>query len=398
MSHQDPVQELLRKQLIICCGSGGVGKTTVAASIAVRGAREGLKVLVLTIDPARRLADSLGIGPLGNEEVPIPPQRLKAVGIPPGGELWALMLDAKRTFDGLVARFSPTSEIRERILNNRYYQQISGSMVGSQEYMAMERLLDIREKGSYDLIVLDTPPSRHALDFLRAPSRLRGVLEEGVLSWLLKPSSFLMSKVSERILGATEGGFLSNLEKVLGLGMIGDLSEFVISFRDLLTGFKLRAAKAQQVLRDAQTTFVLVTSPNQLAIREAAFFLEQLEHQGLSFGGFIINRTLPLQAFDPGSEEVRAVRHFEAEAWRRDFPAEPPPDVSLEAYETLLEKLRHSLANLLELAEIDRENLAWLKQHTREGHLFLQLPELPGDVHDLHGLDALGRLLSQSAR
>jgi anion-transporting ArsA/GET3 family ATPase len=303
------------------------------------------------------------------------------------------MLDARRTFDGLVRRFSPTVEIAERCLENRYYQQISGSMVGSQEYMAMARLLDVREKGTYDLIVLDTPPSRHALDFLRAPTRLKRVLEEGVLSWLLKPSTFLVGQVSRKLMGG-EGSFMQSFEKVLGLSMIGDLSEFVTNFKDLLVSFRLRAAKTQEMLGAADTTFVLVTSPNLLAIREAAYFLEQISQQNLAFGGFIINRMLPLHALLPGSSEVDALRQLDQAAWHRQFPS-PAEGVDPATWTSLVDKLRESLEHFLELAEIDRQNLSWLRSQAGRERLFLRVPELPGDVHDLHGLDTLGRLLSE---
>jgi len=392
VSPERALRDLLNRRLLVCCGSGGVGKTTVAAALALRAACEGRRVLVLTIDPARRLADSLGVGPLGNDPVPIPPQRLAALGAAPGGELWALMLDSRRTFDDLVTRFSPTSEIRERILTNRYYQQISGSMVGSQEYMAMERLLDVREQGRFDLIVLDTPPSRHALDFLRAPRRLRGVLQDGVLSWLTNPSSFLMRRIGRR-LGSGGGSVLQILEKVLGFSMIGDLSEFVMSFKDLLTGFNLRAAKTDALLHDPETFFVLVTSPRRLAMTEAAFFYAQLAKNALNFGGFIVNRTIPVPGSGPEREGVERLSTFDADAWRREFPEAPPPGLSLRDYHAIVERLRERLRMMLELGELDRANLSWLKEKLSAEENFFQIPEMPTDVHDLTALFRLGRMM-----
>lgn len=390
----DPIHALLQQKLVICCGSGGVGKTTVAAALALRGARSGKKVLVLTIDPARRLADSLGVGALSNDEVPIPAHKLRAIGVPQEGELWALMLDARRTFDGLVERFAATAEVRDRILNNRYYQQISGSMVGSQEYMAMERLLDVQERGGYDLIVLDTPPSRHALDFLSAPARLREVLEEGVLSWLLKPSSKIFNSVQKRLMGGGEGGMLASIERVLGLSMLSDLSEFVMNFRDLLGGFRARAVRTAELLADEKTSFVLVTSPNVMAVREADYFREQLVLRGLNLGGFIIHRTLPLSALEPGSLEMQSLRNLSPDAWRALFPAASPQALAPEHYQHILAILHERLESYLELASIDWQNLQWLRSRGGEGRLFLTLPELSSDIHDLPGLDALGQLMS----
>lgn len=401
----DPVEQLLQKRLIVCCGSGGVGKTTVAAALAVRAACQGKKVLVLTIDPARRLADSLGVGQLSNDEVRIPHHKLEVLGADPDGELWALMLDARRTFDGLVERFSISPEVRDRILNNRYYQQISGSMVGSQEYMAMERLLDVHQRGGYDLIVLDTPPSRHALDFLSAPARLREVLEEGGLSWLVKPSSFLFSQVQKR-LGGREGSMLASIERVLGLNMLSDLSEFVTNFQDLLGNFKVRAEQTSALLSDASTSFVLVTSPNLLAVREADYFREQLLTRGLNFSGMIVNRTLPLSVLNPASRALMGLRQLDASGWRSLFPQLPPshvmegltvghsPGSGPERYESLLERLHQSLESYLGLAAIDWHNLQWLKGRAGALQLFLTLPELANDIHDLHGLDMLGHLMS----
>ncbi len=390
MSHSAVLNELFESSLIICAGSGGVGKTTVAAALGLEGARRGLKVLVLTIDPARRLADSLGMGPIGNEAVRIDPERLATLGVVDNGELWALMLDAKRTFDDLVVRYAPSREVADRILANRYYQQISRSMVGSQEYMAMEHLLSSFEQDYYDLVVLDTPPSRHALDFLRAPSRIRGVLEEGVLNWLLKPSSFLLRRV-QRSAGVEGGGsFLETLERVIGLGMIRDLSEFVLLFKDMLGDFKQRASGSQALLGAERTRFVLVTSPNRTAVEEAAFFLQQISERGFHFGGFVINRVLPLAAGPTSQEDLDALRTMDDAAWYDLFPDTPPAGMSPSAYRRLLARLRESLDTLPRVAGIDRANIRWLREAAGDQHLYVQIPELPFDVHDLESLGMLG--------
>ena len=386
---REALAQLLDCSLIICAGSGGVGKTTIAAAMGLQAARRGRKVLVLTIDPARRLADSLGVGPIGNEPVRIDPAKLASLGVPDGGALWAVMLDTRRTFDGLVRRYASSAEAAERILANRYYQQISQSMVGSQEYMAMEYLLEAYEQGVYDLVVLDTPPSRHALDFLNAPSKLRAVLEEGVLNWLLKPSSFFLKRMQRKAGVDEKTGFLDTIERLLGLGMLRDLSEFVLLFKDMLDDFRKRAAKGQALLKSDGTRFVLVTAPRRVSAQEASFFLKRIQARGFHFGGVVVNRVLPLAAGDTSKEELAALRAAPESAWRALFPLPPPGDLDEATYRLLQDRVQAALETLPAIAEVDRENMRWLRKKVGRHHLFVRLPELPFDVHDLDGLNLL---------
>lgn len=381
---------LLDQRVVICCGSGGVGKTTVAASIALQAARRGRRVLALTIDPARRLADSMGVA-LGNAPTTVPEAIQREMGIPPEGNLAAMMLDTKSTFDALVHSLAPSPEVERQILSNRYYQQISNSMVGSQEYMAMVKLLEVVEQGRFDLIVLDTPPSRHALDFLSAPARLSAVLEEGALSWLMRSrGSFwqLTTGVAQQMKTV-----LSRLEQILGISVLADLSEFITSFQDLLTGFREQAVRVQELLRDRRTSFLLVASPDRSSMEEAAYFHQQLTRQKLPFAGFVINRTLPLAQLGTSAEVTQGLLALDAGSWRALFPEAPPPPLDAAGYDALLEKLHTRFRHILTLAEIDRQNLAQLARDCPGQLGIVQIPELPEDVHDLHALKLLGDLL-----
>ncbi len=233
------------RSICICAGSGGVGKTTTSAAIAAGMAARGHKVAVLTIDPAKRLADSLGLDELGNAERRVDPALFEAAGVEPaGGELWAMMLDAKATFDEVVRRHAPDAETRERILENRIYKQISNALAGSQEYMAMEKLYEIHEEGRYDLLVLDTPPSRNALDFLDAPRRLTQFIEGRSLQLFIRPTGLGM-----RVLGRGSSVVFSVLKRVTGLDLIQDLSEFFTAMSGMVGGFRERADQRQQPAR-----------------------------------------------------------------------------------------------------------------------------------------------------
>lgn len=414
------LENLINNKLLVCCGSGGVGKTTVAAVIALAAAKSGKKTLVLTIDPAKRLADSLGVNNLTNEETQISQQKLKELKKQNNNaqnttsnssniscniedndndkdiNLWALMLDTKRTFDDLVTRFSPSKEIADKILANKYYQEISDAMVGTQEYMAMERLLDVVESDKYDFIVLDTPPSRHALDFLSAPEKLHNVLQDGVLSWLLKPSSFLLGQLHKRFFKnmSTDHGFMHTLEKVIGFSMIKDLSEFVINFQSLLGGFEERSKKTHALLQAVNTAFILVTSPNWIAIKEAAYFREQLDKKSFRFSSFIFNKMLPLSQIKDINQVISEFNTMNDDNWLECFEID---NVSLEQKEECkktIKKLKDRLHEYMVLLEYDHQNISWLyKEGITKEVQFLQIPEQPFDIHDLKGLSLLGDLV-----
>jgi anion-transporting ArsA/GET3 family ATPase len=339
---------LERKDVCIVAGSGGVGKTTTSAAVAAGMAREGRKVAVLTIDPARRLANALGLDELGNEEH-------RVEGEFGDGELWATMLDAKRTFDELVEWHAPDEETRDAVLGNRIYQQLSKAVAGSQEYMAMEKLHELHQEGRYDLLVLDTPPTRSALDFLDAPQRLSGFIDSRSLQLFSAPG-----RLGLRVLGRGTGLVFSALRRATGIDLLEDLSDFFRSFGDMAEGFRERAERVEALLADSRTTFLLVTSPRRAAIQEAVFFHHRLLDSGLPFGGVVVNRM-----------------HADA------------PASAGEVDELLGEELGRKVASNLEdfrrLAERDRRNLATLGERLGRTPM-IEVPELDDDVHDLAGL------------
>src|SRR5947209_3748211 len=232
-----------RRRVCICAGAGGVGKTTTAAAIAMEMAARGRRVAVLTIDPARRLATSLGMTELGNEERRVDPERFERAGLEMRGELWAMMLDAKRTWDDVIERHAPDAETRDAVLSNRIYQELSNAVAGSTEYMAMEKLYEIYLDDRYDMLVLDTPPTRHALDFLDAPQRLARFVDSRSLQIFLRPG-----RLGLRLVGRGSGLVLGLLKRVTGVDVLTDLSEFFTSFGDMATGMRERAERVGELL------------------------------------------------------------------------------------------------------------------------------------------------------
>ncbi|MGI9557802.1 MAG: ArsA family ATPase [Solirubrobacterales bacterium] len=281
------VEELLEgRSVAICAGSGGVGKTTTSAAIAAGMAERGLKVAVLTIDPAKRLADALGLPELGNVERQVDPELLADAGIDAGeGELWAMMLDSKQTFDDVVRKHAPDEETRDRILSNRIYQQLSSALAGSQEYMAMEKLFELHQEQRYDLLVLDTPPSREALDFLEAPRRLTQFIEGRSLQLFMRPTGFGM-----KLFGAGTSMMFSVLRRVTGIDLLEDISEFFQAFSGMVGGFRERAMRVNELLADPQTCFLVVCGPQGEPITEAVYFHRKLVEAKLPFGGVIVNK------------------------------------------------------------------------------------------------------------
>ncbi|MGH3577881.1 MAG: ArsA family ATPase [Mycobacterium sp.] len=271
---------LLERSIIICCGSGGVGKTTVAAAFALQAARLGRTACVVTIDPARRLANSLGLDALSNR-----PTRIEG---PWPGELHAMMLDPKRTFDDLVARYSDSAEQAEDIKVNRIYRNLTGTLSGTLEYMAMEKLYELAEEGGFDLVVVDTPPSRHALDFLDAPRRLTRFLENRLFQALMMPT-----RAGLRIMGMAAQALLRTISKVAGADIVADAVAFFQAFEGMEEGFRVRAARVRELLAEAETAFVLVASPRPDSVDEAVHFAGKLAESGLSVTALVVNRVQP---------------------------------------------------------------------------------------------------------
>lgn len=365
------IEELLEgRDICICAGSGGVGKTTTSAAIALGMAARGKKVCVLTIDPAKRLADSLGLEELGNEASRVDPALLEANGVTGKGELWAMMLDAKQTFDSLIARHAEDEEARERVLNNRIYQQISSALAGSQEYMAMEKLFELHSEGRFDLLVLDTPPSRNALDFLDAPERLTQFIEGRSLQLFLKPTG-----LAARVAGRGAGVVLSILKRILGFDLLADLSEFFTAFSGMIDGFQDRARRVNTLLRNDETTFVIVCGPQTEPIEEAVFFHEKLIESGMGFGGAVVNRVRYRLLPEP-VDEASVAREIDS--------ATGDPD--------LAERVAETLSEYEHLAERDEENITRLSG-SLGGEPVIRVPHLDTDVHDLAGLTEINRFL-----
>jgi len=231
------------KKIVVCVGTGGVGKTTLSAVIALHAALQGRKTLVLTIDPARRLANSLGLQSLGNRETRVPEQKFQQAGLRPTGALYAMMLDTKTTFDDLVKKAAPSEEVARRILENHFYQNLSTAMAGSHEYLAMEKLYDLYRQGTYDTIVLDTPPTRQALDFLDAPKKVSDFLDKDVLKWFLKPY-FAMGRGGLKLLNRTGSMVFKVIERITGAEFMKDVSDFFLGFNDVFDDFRKEALYA----------------------------------------------------------------------------------------------------------------------------------------------------------
>jgi anion-transporting ArsA/GET3 family ATPase len=334
-------------RICVCAGAGGVGKTSTSAAIALGAAARGRKVAVLTIDPAKRLANALGLEKLGNE-----PRRVRGIDGP--GELWAMMLDAKRTFDDLVDTYASDERTRDAVLSNRIYQELSGAVSGSQEYMAMEKLYELHMEGGFDLLVLDTPPTRNALDFLDAPERLYRFIDSRSLRFFLSPGL--------RIVGRGSGLLFAVLQRVTGIDLLRDLSEFFASFGDMSEGFRARAERVVELLGSDAATFVLVSSPRGDAIDEAIFFHERLHERGMPFGGVVVNRF-----HDLSGEEADLATVLDRE---------------------LAAKVQANFDDYRALAERDRANLGRLTSKLH-GEPVVVIPELDGDVHDLDGLNRM---------
>jgi anion-transporting ArsA/GET3 family ATPase len=277
------------RRVLVTVGAGGVGKTTTAAALAVAAARRGKRVLCLTIDPAKRLAESLGIEAMKTEAVTVDPARFEAAGIAVSGSLTAMMLDTKRTFDELILKYSSSKEKAEKLLSNKLYRYVSTSLAGTQEYMAMEKLVAVKDDPRYDLIILDTPPTANALDFLDAPERLMEALDSATMKWFVE--AFQSSGAfSLNFIAKSAATVLRTIGKITGGGFLEAMAEFIAELNDLFGGFKERAARVQRTLRASDVAFVLVTSPSPPAIREVLYFAERLEEANMPRGALVVNR------------------------------------------------------------------------------------------------------------
>ena len=346
------------RDIVICCGSGGVGKTTTAAAIALEGARRGRRVVVVTIDPAKRLADALGLAGLTNE-----PSRIDG---PWPGALWAVMLDTKSTFDDVVRRYAAEPVQAERILGNRFYRNISGRLSGTQEYMAAEKLYALHEAEQFDLVVVDTPPTRNALDFLDAPRRLMRFLDHRLYRALMAPTRAYLKAV-----GLAAQAFLRTASKVVGGEVLNDAIAFFQAFDGMEAGFRERAERVTELLNARETAYVLVTSPRRDSVDEAEFFAGRLAEEGLQVAALIVNRMHP--SFGPGSAA-------DAETAASKYAGTP------------LGPLWENLADLRQLAAGEEGQIAGLAGRVAPAPI-VRVPVLHSDVHDLDGLAQVGSYL-----
>jgi anion-transporting ArsA/GET3 family ATPase len=391
----DPAALVRDRHIIVCVGTGGVGKTTLAASFALAGARLGRRTAVLTIDPARRLADALGIAELGNQPTDLPRERLTALGVPPEGRLAALMLDMKRTFDELVARFADSEEGRQRILGNRIYQHISDALAGSAEYSAMEKVFELSERRDFDLIVVDTPPSQHALDFLEAPRRLVEFLDSRLVHMLLHPA-FAAGRFGVRLFQRGSERVLRLIERVSGVAFLEDISEFLLAFEGMSEGFRERAREVQARLVGPDAAFVLAASPAKQSTRHALAMLARLTAAGVPLAGVVVNRVHSWPGGGPTPDRVpiadledearRALAAAFANSEGSEFPADEAARAALAAAD-----------GYAALVRADAESTAELTGRVaKAGGFVRRVPELSGDVHDLEGLARVAEWLFQT--
>jgi anion-transporting ArsA/GET3 family ATPase len=360
------------RSIIICCGSGGVGKTTTAAALALEAARRGRIACVVTIDPARRLANALGLDQLTNQPTPIEGEW--------PGRLHALMLDPKATFDDLVARYADSEEQAERIRHNRIYRNLTSSLSGTQEYMAAEKLYELTEEDDFDVVVVDTPPTRNALDFLDAPGRLSRFLENRVFQALMKPT-----RAGLRFMGVAAHALLRTISRVAGADIVSDAVAFFQAFEGMEEGFRIRAGRVRELLRQPDTAFVLVASPRADSVGEAVHFADKLGETGMSVSALVVNRVQPRFADDALLAGVAAVAGAQADEAGATIESDDP---SHRALDELVANLRGYTA------ASDREEQAYadLVAKVAPAPVF-KVPLLETDVHDLSGLTAVCDLL-----
>jgi anion-transporting ArsA/GET3 family ATPase len=354
------IDRVVRDQsIVICCGSGGVGKTTTAAAFALEAARLGRRACVVTIDPARRLANSLGLDALTNR-----PTRIEG---PWPGELHALMLDPKGTFDDLIQRYSDSPEQAEDIRVNRIYKNLTGTLSGTQEYMAMEKLYELVEEGGFDLVVVDTPPSRNALDFLDAPRRLTHFLENRLFQALMKPT-----RAGLKFMGVAAQALLRTIAKVAGADIVRDAVTFFQAFEGMEEGFRTRAARVRELLVQDGTSFVLVASPRPDSVDEAVHFAGKLVESDMAVTALVVNRVQPRFAEDAQLEALRALTG--------PMPGTPLGD------------LIENLSGYTAASDREERVFADLVGQVAPAPVY-RVPLLNGDVHDLDGLGTIADLL-----
>jgi anion-transporting ArsA/GET3 family ATPase len=387
---------LASKEMVLVCGSGGVGKTTMAAALGLAAAVEqGGKVLVLTVDPARRLATALGVGKLGNRATQVPADTLQRLGVSPRGQLWAAMLDTKAGWDELIRRHAPDRHVRDSVLTNPLYINITSRFVHSHDYLAMEQLHEVHASGIYDLVIVDTPPSRNALDVLDAPSRMIDFFGSRLLRWLTVP-------YRSRLFNLASRPFNQIADRVLGSRFLQDIAEFFILFQAMERGFVARAREVEALLGDPRTTFVVVSTLEAAPAHEAGFLVRELVARDYFVGAVIANRVMPpvltsKEAADSAARLAAAVGGDGDLAAR--VAAELPPRrggkraANAELVAGVLAQVAESFHDVALVATREAERRAELSALAPQ---VLDVEALPGDVHDLDGLLAIGAALRRA--
>ena len=352
-----------------------MGKTTTAAAVAAMAvAEQGGRVLVLTVDPARRLADALGLRGIGNREVRIADDVFTRAGVTPRGELWAAMLDTKQSWDDLISLHAPDEETREQILANPLYKNISGRFVQSHDYIAMERLYEIHSEGKYDLIVVDTPPTRNALDFLDAPRRMADFFSSRLLRWLIVP-------YRSRLVNVAAKPFYSVADRILGTQFLADISEFFILFQSMYAGFVERAEAVTRLLSDRRTTFMVVSTLEATPVREAEFFSAELTKRKLHLGAIVLNKVLPDYLRDPRAAKL--AQHISDEPGTLADGLTDDPTVAAR----VLGEVAESFLNFGVVARQEAEQQAELRGAP---DILVTVPFYEADIFDMGGLLKLG--------
>jgi anion-transporting ArsA/GET3 family ATPase len=380
-SPESLAQLVMSRRVLVLVGAGGVGKTTTAAALAVAAARRGRRVLCLTIDPAKRLAESLGLERMSTEEQAIDPRLYSDGQSPvPSGSLTAMMLDTKKTFDELVTKYASSPEHAARLLNNKLYKYVSTSLAGTKEYMAMEKLATVQRDPRFDLVVLDTPPTANALDFLDAPARLADAIDSATIGWFVQAFE-TTGKLSLNLLARSASAVLRALGRITGGGFLESMAEFIGELNDLFGGFKQRAAIVEASLRSPEVSFVLVTSPAPPSIQEVLFFSERLESSQMPRGAFVVNRfrvpppgagTAP-----PTEKEVAAAIAAHGLALGSDAPS----------------RLVQAYRDAVSLAALDALHVRRLVEYAARAVPVVRVPELAGDVHDIEKLGELAETM-----
>ena len=375
---------LAAKEIVVSCGPGGVGKTTAAAAAAAMAAvKHGGKVLVLTVDPAKRLADALGLGShsenggIGNEPQRVPPAAFEEAGLRPRGELWAAMLDTKLSWDALVRRHAPDQQTASKILANPLYQNISGRFVHSHEYIAVERLYEIHSEGAFDLIVVDTPPSANALDFLEAPARMADFFSSRLLRWLIVPYRSRLVNVASR-------PFYQMADRILGTQFLQDIAEFFMLFQTMYRGFVERASAVTRLLHDRRTTFMVISTLDVAPLREAEDFIQALHEEKFHLGAVVLNKVLPAYLRSAEGRDVAERMRANSDGLAEKLA---PEIGEVAQVSRVLSEVAESFLNYQVVASREAEQESELSSVP---DVVVSVPYFETDIYDLAGLARLG--------